>query len=273
MSSVSPASDNSAPVRRSVIRRVPLADQVEALLTHRLRSGEIRPGDQLPSEHDLATELDVSRATVRIALGSLTKRGLVIGRQGVGNFASQATRMENDLTEALDLNDLIARSGRRPAVIFDSAKVVAAPVEVATALRLGTPSPHRTTPDQSDLVLQCHKRFTANGDTVILVINSLPARLLGRETLSQLATAPGVTEPLFPFLAGRGLATSFQTSTITACRGDQVAYPDHGLDAAEAILEMVEVGYTDDNEPCWHSHSWYAPDAMTFQMVRRPPSR
>ncbi|WP_309571370.1 FadR/GntR family transcriptional regulator [Deinococcus sp.] len=64
---------------------VQIADQVATLIA----TGEYRPGDQLPSERDLADTLRVSRPTVREAMIALEVRGLIDIRVGVGMFVRQ----------------------------------------------------------------------------------------------------------------------------------------------------------------------------------------
>ncbi|MGE4271670.1 MAG: FadR/GntR family transcriptional regulator [Desulfitobacterium sp.] len=48
--------------------------------------GELKPGDRLPSERDLASRLNVSRASVREALSALEMMGLLEIRSGEGTF-------------------------------------------------------------------------------------------------------------------------------------------------------------------------------------------
>jgi len=59
-----------------VVRRK-LADEVRDRLTAMIRSGEVRPGDRLPSERDLMEQYAVGRPAVREALQSLKSAGLV----------------------------------------------------------------------------------------------------------------------------------------------------------------------------------------------------
>ena len=48
--------------------------------------GELRPGDRLPAERDLATQIGVSRPTVRAGLRALSAMGVVQSRHGSGTF-------------------------------------------------------------------------------------------------------------------------------------------------------------------------------------------
>ena len=57
-----------------------ITEQIERLIV----DGELRPGDPLPAERDLATKLGVSRPTLREALLVLEGRGLVQAKRGGG---------------------------------------------------------------------------------------------------------------------------------------------------------------------------------------------
>lgn len=65
----------------------------EALL-ERIRSGHYRPGNKLPSERQLAQDLDLSHLTVRRGLEELVQAGVIIKRPRVGNFVQQVRAIE-----------------------------------------------------------------------------------------------------------------------------------------------------------------------------------
>lgn len=67
------------------VQRRSVPDEVAEQLTDVIVTGEVPPGDQLPSERDLAERLGVSRPTVRAALTRLAAIGLVETRQGGGS--------------------------------------------------------------------------------------------------------------------------------------------------------------------------------------------
>src|SRR5664279_2747973 len=69
------------PQLRPVIR---LADTVAGELEKRILEGSLKPGDLLPSERDLATELGVSRPSLREAIQKLVSKGLLTTRHGFG---------------------------------------------------------------------------------------------------------------------------------------------------------------------------------------------
>jgi DNA-binding FadR family transcriptional regulator len=59
-----------------------VADEVIVVIIDAIRGGLYEPGDKLPRERDLAAQLEVSRATIREAVGVLERAGIVSVRRG-----------------------------------------------------------------------------------------------------------------------------------------------------------------------------------------------
>lgn len=64
-----------------IVKRT-VKDQIADKLAYMVLSGLLQPGDELPSERDLATTLQVSRETVRGAIAVLHARGMLEVSQG-----------------------------------------------------------------------------------------------------------------------------------------------------------------------------------------------
>jgi GntR family transcriptional repressor for pyruvate dehydrogenase complex len=60
-----------------LIKRRKLYEQIAELIEEEIARGEIRPGEQLPSERDIMAKYGVGRAAVREALFALAKMGLI----------------------------------------------------------------------------------------------------------------------------------------------------------------------------------------------------
>ena len=65
--------------------------RIAAELRERIASGDLAPGDALPSEAALVRQYDVSRGTARQALSELEGTGLVIAVHGKGRFVAVLT--------------------------------------------------------------------------------------------------------------------------------------------------------------------------------------
>ena len=113
--------------RRSVAR---LLDQISR--------GQLRPGERLGAERDLATELGVSRSTVRQALAALEEAGVVrrVPGRGGGTFVRQQ-KVERDLSRVVGVPALLRQQGMTAGSRIVSTGMVAADDETARGARAG----------------------------------------------------------------------------------------------------------------------------------------
>src|SRR5262249_14986727 len=59
-----------------------------------IRSGELQPGERIPSESELVAQFGVGRPTVRQAVSELVREGYLTRRKGSGSFVRpRATRL------------------------------------------------------------------------------------------------------------------------------------------------------------------------------------
>src|SRR5260370_37158596 len=82
-------------------RRGKTSHEVVTQLREMIHRGELRAGDRLPPERDLAKLLGVSRPTLRAGIRSLAAVGVLESRQGAGTFV-----VKSDEPPALDSNPL-----------------------------------------------------------------------------------------------------------------------------------------------------------------------
>lgn len=80
-----------------------LPSKVASYINREISSGRLKPGEQMPTENDLAARLGVSRNVVREAISQLRADGIVRARQGVGAFVMEA---EQRLAIRLDPEEL-----------------------------------------------------------------------------------------------------------------------------------------------------------------------
>jgi GntR family transcriptional regulator, transcriptional repressor for pyruvate dehydrogenase complex len=65
-------------------------EKVVIQLQEMIHRGDLRPGDRLPPERDLARLLGVSRPTLRDGIGSLVAVGVLQARRGAGTFVVES---------------------------------------------------------------------------------------------------------------------------------------------------------------------------------------
>lgn len=83
-------------------------DQVIEQIKNKIKSGELKKGDKLPSERELAETLSVSRTSVREAIRALDVIGLVESKRGAGNYIK--TSFEDSLFEPLSVMFMLQES-------------------------------------------------------------------------------------------------------------------------------------------------------------------
>lgn len=70
------------------VRQEKISDQVFEQLKELICRGKLKPGDKLLTERDMANCMDVSRTTIRNAIGRLVTLQLVEHKQRKGTFVA-----------------------------------------------------------------------------------------------------------------------------------------------------------------------------------------
>jgi len=70
----------------SPVRTSKISDEVYKQLVSMISSGQLKPGEKLPSEREMASDLGISRQSLREALYRAKIMGLIEVRQGEGSF-------------------------------------------------------------------------------------------------------------------------------------------------------------------------------------------
>lgn len=68
-------------------RRLP--DEIARSISRAIDTGQLRPGDRLPTEQSLSTQFGVARTVVREAVSLLKYDGVIEAKRGVGAFVSE----------------------------------------------------------------------------------------------------------------------------------------------------------------------------------------
>jgi GntR family transcriptional repressor for pyruvate dehydrogenase complex len=98
------------------------SERVAERLTTLIASGNLAPGDKLPSENELAKALQVSRPVVREALRGLAMMGIVETRQGGGAYVTdlKPNRLMAPLSFVLSLADYPLEGLFRARAVIDT---------------------------------------------------------------------------------------------------------------------------------------------------------
>src|ERR1700743_140412 len=118
---------------------LPLYQELQRVLRKAIDNRILGPDDALPSERDPRAYLAVSRIPVRKALDGLVADGLLVRRQGAGNFVS--ARVDKNFAMLTSFSEDMRARGRTPGSVGMKRAAGTVTPEEALALRLspGTP--------------------------------------------------------------------------------------------------------------------------------------
>jgi GntR family transcriptional regulator len=91
---------------------LPLYQQLQRAIREAIEKRLLGPEDALPAERQLASDLEVSRITVRKAIDGLVEEGLLVRRQGSGNFV--CARVEKNFAKLTSFSEDMRARGRVP---------------------------------------------------------------------------------------------------------------------------------------------------------------
>lgn len=227
------------------LKRVPpIYIQISDQLRERITRGELRPGDEIPSERQVAAEWEVSRPTATKALDILRREGLVDTRQGAGTFVSgprPVRRMAGERYLRSVETGRIYLPNERARIL--AAELVPAPVDIAHALGVA---------DGTDVVRRC--RLTLRDDEPVELSTSwlagelvkvaprlLEASRILNGTLAYVEEQTGRRAAVARDRIAARLATADERDLLALPEPSAVIVTRHTVvDADELVMEFVE---------------------------------
>jgi GntR family transcriptional regulator len=120
-------------VELTKIEGIPMYVWIREELRREITQGVLKRGEQLPSEHELASRFGVSRMTVRQGIAELIDEGLLYRRHGVGTFVA-FPHLERDHTRLTSFFDPQGGEGMHASASLLILENIPASQKVAKAL-------------------------------------------------------------------------------------------------------------------------------------------
>ena len=213
----------------------PLYQQIKALITGSLQSGEWKPGELIPSEFELAARFKVSQGTVRKAIDELAAENLLVRRQGKGTFVAthhearaqfRFLRLMPDAGEPHQADNRIIEVKRQRA-----------PAEVARLLDIKS----------ADAVIFIKRVQSFDGAPTILEELWLPGTIFKGLSAERLSQYKGPMYGLFETEFGTRMIRA--TEKIRAVYGDQCAAALLQVPVETPLLSVERVAFTYGDRP------------------------
>lgn len=236
----------------------PLYLRIKKLVNNAIAEGDLRHGDALPSERDIAEKLVVSRVTIRKAFTELVSEGVLVQRRGSGTFVSEPVqRIEQPLSRLTSFSeDMKLRGLTTEATWLERSIGLPTPEE---ALRLAI-SP-------TDRICRFHRLRRANGVPLAIEQAAVPERFLDDPS--------SVTASLYAALGQRGHrpVRALQRLHAVALSSPQAKLLD--LPNGSPALFIERVSYLADGRTVEFTRSHYRGDTYDFvaELTLAPEAR
>lgn len=212
-----------------------------------IESGDLRPGESLPSEREMAQMTGLSRVTVRKAIQALVQARHLVQRRGSGTFvAPRPERVEQALSLLTSFSEDMARRGKAVRSVWLARGVDAPSPEEMMALGL-------TARDQ---VARLERVRLADGLPLAIERAALPTGVL--------PDPRAVTHSLYLTLAERGLRPVRAVQRISAANLGPRDAELLEVPAGAAGLRIERVSYLASGRVVEFTRSLYRGDAYDF---------
>ena len=229
----------------------PLYQQIKALITQSLQSGEWKPGELIPSEVELANRFKVSQGTVRKAIDELSAENLVVRRQGKGTFVATHHEARAHFRFLRLMPD--AGDARSPDNKIIEVKRLRAPAEVARQLDIKS----------GDSVIFIKRVQSFDGAPTILEEIWLPGLIFKGLTAERLIEYKGPMYGLFESEFGTHMIHA--SEKIRAVSADTAIAELLVVTVNAPLLSVERVSYTYGNRPVEVRRGLYVTERHHYQ--------
>lgn len=225
----------------------PLYARVKKLVQEAVAAGDLKQGDAIPGERDVAQMLDISRVTVRKAFAELVAEGVLVQRRGSGTYvADPPKRIEQPLSRLTSFSqDMELRGLRTEADWLDRSVGLPTPEEV---LKLSlSPGEH---------VSRFHRLRRADGLPMAIELAVIPRKFLPDPF--------SVGNSLYEALDARGVrpVRALQRLHATALSGEEASLLE--LPEGSPALFIERISFLPDGRIVEFTRSSYRGDSYDF---------
>ncbi|MBR8130492.1 GntR family transcriptional regulator [Burkholderia ambifaria] len=229
----------------------PLYVQIKDTLRARILDGTYAPHSRMPSEHELCAMFDVSRITVRQALGDLQKEGLLFKLHGKGTFVSKPKAFQN-VTSLQGFAEAMSSMGYEIVNQLRSVRTVKADRHLATKLNV---------PEGAPLV-EIHRVRLLNREPVSLEQTWVPEALGKR-----LAGADLATRDIFLILENDcGVPLGHADVSIDAILADDEIVDALRVEESSPVLRIERLTHDASGTPIDYEHLYFRGDAFQYRL-------
>lgn len=214
-------------------------------------------GQQLPSEPDLARQLNVSRFSLREALQHLETEGYIIKRRGIGTFVNKpATQKILFGFEKLhSLSGNLISTGFKPGLKELNIAKILPNEETRNFLNLG----------MDDEIIKIERLRTKDGKILTWSIDCLKEKIL-KEKINK----NNLGFSLYKFLEiHQGIFISYSKADVIPFIADIFLSKKLSIPEGDLLTKVTQIHYTENDEPIMYTIEYFPKDRFTISIIRR----
>lgn len=230
---------------------VTLHFRVREHLLQRILRGELRPGDQIPTEADLIEQFSVSRTTIRRALQDIENAGLIWRQPGRGTFVA-LPRLNQELRRVTGFAEDMQQHGLHASAEVLTARMVPANQQVAAGLGLSVGSK----------VVHVERVRLGNGQPISLDVSYLP-RDVGKVVMQEDLT----TNPIYSIIEDvLHIPLAYADYAIEATVADSNVAALLDCPSGSAILDIERTTFGPKDRALMFEHLYYRADRIRYRL-------
>lgn len=213
-------------------------------------------GERLPTEPELAKQLNVSRATLREAMRSFEAQGIIRRKQGIGTFVVDRSQIFETGLEVLESLETLAKRIGLP-ISMDALEIGehAADTEEAQHLAVSEGTP----------LVEISRLIRTNQRPIAYLVDLLPSERFNAAELDE--SFRGSVLDLLLRRSDLNLARSQTEIRAIAAPSDIARLLE--IQRGDSLLLFVAQLFDADGSIIDYSHSYFLPGYFRFQVVRR----
>lgn len=236
---------------------IPSYLKIKNELEKMIENKELKIGDKLPSEYEMANYFNVSRETFRSAVKLLEQEGKLLVKHGIGTFVIEPlSSIASSLEKLQSMSDIIRMSGLKEGESKETIVKSIADKELAKALDI----------KENATIVLLERVRTANDEPVALTINAIPYNTRLGKAVHERSHFSG---SLFKFME-----QELNIHIIRALTEIRVPLKDDAnlsklqLNKDVPILLLKQIHYDERNKPIFYAMDYLRNDIFNFWIRR-----
>lgn len=223
---------------------IPVYYQLKNDLTKKIANGVWKAGECISSERELCEIYDVSRMTIRQAIGELVQEGILTRKKGKGTFVCEQKVNQKDM---MSFTEMIKQSGRSLETKVVEFEIIDTPEDIQDVFIL-------------DRLYKISRKRIVDNECIAVETVYIPVDYCGHLNKEMLEGS------LYKVLEGFGYIITNSNSSIVAVNVDDEIRKILECEIDTPILKVVSKTFTNTDKLLFLEEAFYKSDKFTLQV-------